>query len=265
MTGGACTGYPRYKTREWIPYDVVEVTECTRRLACRREGGVELRKYTDFYVAGVYRGIVTGCLVGCNLRCFFCWSPPSRDFPERHGDFYAAAQVVERLELLGRRHGIRRARLSCGEPTVCFDHLLQVLELIEESRWFDLFILETNGIVLALNPERVHELRRFSKLYVRVSLKGGSREGFEFRTGARGEALDLQFKAVEDLKAANLRFHAAAMTDPRIVSLEERKRLVERLWRTDPRLALLLEEEDVDPYATTIERLRRAGVDLRWR
>jgi Predicted Fe-S oxidoreductase len=99
---------------------------------------------------------------------------------------------------------------------------------------------------------------------VRISLKGGSREGFEFRTGAKGEALDLQFKAVEILKAANLRFHVAAMTDPRIMSLEERKKLVERLWRINARLALLLEEEVVDPYTTTIERLKHAGVELKW-
>ena len=117
--------------------------------------------------------------------------------------------------------------------------------------------------MLALNPEYIHRLKKFSKLYVRISLKGGSREGFEFRTGAKGEALDLQFKAVEILKAANLRFHVAAMTDPRIMSLEERKKLVERLWRINSRLALLLEEEVVDPYTTTIERLKHAGVELK--
>ena len=84
------------------------------------------------------------------------------------------------------------------------------------------------------------------------------------RTGAKGYALDLQFKAVELVKAAGLKFHVAAMADPRIMSLEERKRLVERLWHIDPRLVLSLEEEVVDPYRTTIERLKYAGVDLRW-
>lgn len=54
------------------------------------------------------------------------------------------------------------------------------------------------------------------------------------------------------------------MTDPRIMSLEERKKLVERLWRINSRLALLLEEEVVDPYTTTIERLKHAGVELKW-
>ncbi|HDI02235.1 MAG TPA: radical SAM protein [Ignisphaera sp.] len=257
--------YPRYITKNWIPYDVVEVTQATKAIVCRDIGDVEYRKYTDFYVAGVYRGIVTGCLVGCNLRCFFCWSPPSRDFPERYGEFYSPKQVVEYMEYLGKRYGIKKARLSCGEPTICWNHLLEVIKLIEESKWFELFILETNGIVIGLNPSLVKDLTRFTKLYVRISLKGGFRKGFEWRTGARGEALDLQYRAIEALRDSGIRFHVAAMTDPRIMSLEERREIIKRLWSIDPRLALSLEEEVIDPYRTTIKRLEYAGIDISWK
>lgn len=256
--------YPRYITPGWTPFDPLELADLTRKIVCRKRGDVEARKYTEFYVAGVYRGIVTGCLVGCNLRCFFCWSPPSRDFPESYGKFYEPEQAVNAMEELAVKHGVRKARLSCGEPTICWDHLVQVLELIEESEAFDLFILETNGLVIGARPELVDDLREFDKLYVRVSIKGGEPRGFERRTGASAEFLDLQFRAVEAFKESGVRFHVAAMTDPRIMGRGERAELVRRLWRIDSRLALSLEEEVVDPYRTTLERLRKAGVRLRW-
>jgi len=257
--------YPRYITPGWRPFDPLKLSEETRKIVCRRVGEVEARKYTEFYVAGVYRGIITGCLVGCNLRCFFCWSPPSRDFPEFYGRFYDPEAVVRRLEALARRSGVRKARLSCGEPTICWDHLIQVLELVERSKEFDTFILETNGVVIGARPELVEDLRGFKKLYARVSIKAGVPHGFEWRSGAIAEFLDLQFKAVEALSRSGIRFHVAAMTDPRIMSSSERAELIKRLWRIDPRQALSLEEKVVDPYETAIERLRKAGVEITWR
>ncbi len=256
--------YPRFITHNWKPYDVVEVTELTRKIVCRKIGGVEERKYTSFYVAGVYRGIVTGCVVGCNLRCFFCWSPISRDFPEFYGKYYSPEKAVNEMAKLARKSGVRKARLSCGEPTICWSHLLGVLELIEESPYFDLFILETNGIVLGLNPGLISELKKFSKLYVRVSIKGGTSEGFEFRTGAQGNALNLQFSAVKALAKSNIRFHVAAMTDSRVMSKREKNMLIEKLRGIEPTLAFLLEEENVDPYDTTLLRLKAANVKLNW-
>jgi hypothetical protein len=60
-------------------------------------------------------------------------------------------------------------------------------------------------------------------------------------------------------------FHVAAMSaDARIVSKHERQSLLERLTAIHPLLAHHLEEEVVDPYHTTVERLRHAGVNLTW-
>ncbi len=257
-------GYPRYITKNWKPYNPIEVTEQTYRIVCRVEKGVELRKYTSFYVAGVYRGIVTGCIVGCNLRCFFCWSPPSRDFPEKYGDFYTPEQAFYAMEYLAKKYGIRKARLSCGEPTICWNHLIDIIKLVEESKHFDIFILETNGIVLGIKPYLVNDLKKFSKVYVRVSLKAGYPQGFEWRTGAQKEYFELPYRAIEALDRAGIRFHVAAMTDPRIMSLEERSEIIRRLIAINPRLALMFEEEVVDPYDTTLMRLKYAGIKLKW-
>ena len=256
--------YPRFITPDFRPYDVIEISNITRSIVCRHVKRVEERKYTDFYVAGVYRGIVTGCVVGCNLRCFFCWSPISRDFPERFGEFYSSTKVAEILCNLAKHHRIRKARLSCGEPTICPQHLIEVLEYIEKCRDIELFILETNGIIMGIDESIVKKISNYSKVYVRVSLKAGRPEKFEERTGARREFFELPFRAIKYLLRHGVKFHVAAMTDPRIMSVDERRELINKLASIDPWLAQWLEEEDIDPYRTTLFRLRKAGIKLKW-
>ena len=56
--------YPRYVAENWIPFDPVELVKRTEAIVCRGDE----RKYTDFYVVGVYGGISTGYTVGCSLR-----------------------------------------------------------------------------------------------------------------------------------------------------------------------------------------------------
>jgi hypothetical protein len=50
--------------------------------------------------------------------------------------------------------------------------------------------------------------------------------------------------------------------DPRIVTRGERQSLLDRLASIHPALVDNLEEEVVDPYYTTLERLKYAGVKL---
>lgn len=260
--------YPRFwNPFKDKPFNPIEIAKLTRDIVCRVENGFEYRKYTSFYVAGVYRGIVTACGVGCCLRCFYCWVPLSRDFPEKYGKFYSPKEVSENIVKLARRYGIYKARISCCEPTICKDHLIQVLEFIEKCDDIKLFILETNGIIFGIDRDFVKEVLKFSKVYVRLSLKAGLPNGFTFRTGALPEFYELPFKAIEyfvEEGVALKRFHVAAMTDPRIMSNEEREKLIEKIWKIDPRLAINLEEEVIDPYETTLIRLKKAGIELKW-
>ena len=257
--------YPRYLEPNFKPYDPLAVTEVTKSIVCKKERGGELRKYSDIYVAGVYKGIVTGCVVGCNLRCFYCWSPLSRDFPENYGKFYTPENLVKIMENLGKKYYVRKARISCGEPTICWEHLINVIKLIEESKWFDLFILETNGLIIGAKPELVNDLKKFNKLYVRISIKAGYPDKFTWRTGAKQEFLELQYKAIEALNNTGIKFHVAAMTDPRIMESEERLAILRKIAKINYYLALTLEEEVIDPYKTTIFRLEKAGIKLKWK
>jgi uncharacterized Fe-S cluster-containing radical SAM superfamily protein len=254
------TSYPRCIGPGLESFDPVELAYETEKIVCRGDA----RKYTDFYVVGVYGGIATGYAVGCCLRCVFCWVDWSRDYPEKFGQFYSPDEAFRRLKAAAARRGVNRLRVSGAEPTIGKSHLLALLERFEASD-FGLFILETNGILFGVDKDYVRGISRLKKIHVRVSLKAGTPEAFARKTGARPESFEIPFRGVRNLLDCGVSFHVAAMSaDPRIMTPEERRGLIERLEDVDLGLALNLEEEIVDRYRTTLARLRYAGLDLDW-
>jgi len=267
--------YQRYLTSGFEPFDPLELAKETEGIVTRvGKEGVE-RKYTGIYSAPVYGGIATGYVVGCCLRCIYCWSNWSRDFPERFGRFYSPKETAKELFKAAeegitapgweRYRGLKinRLRLSGCEPTLGKEHLLSVLRYVKDSK-YKLFILETNGILLGADRDYVKQLAEFKeKLYVRVSFKAATPEGFTQRTGALGEYYELPFKALEYLLKEGIYARAAAMTDSRVMPEEERKILIQKLNEIDRAAAETLEEEQIDTYDTTIKRLR-AFTDLEY-
>ncbi|MEM2925049.1 MAG: radical SAM protein [Methanocellales archaeon] len=264
--------YQRFLTPEFKPFDPLELARITEKLVTRQgKNGLE-RKYVGIYSAPVYRGIATGYAAGCCLRCIYCWTDWSRDYPEKFGVFYSPKEVAERL-FKAAREGItapgwerfkhlkvNKLRLSGCEPTIGKEHLLTLLEYVENSSYP--FYLETNGIILGVDRDYVKKLARFSKfLYVRVSFKAATPDGFTQRTGAIGKYYELPFKALKYLLDEGIYARAAAMTDPRVMPIEEREILIKRLNEIDPaaNYSATLEEEQIDAYDTTIKRLKAAS------
>ena len=246
--------YPRFLYEGFTPFDPLELARRTEEIMARED----TRKYTAFYCTGVYGGISTGYTVGCCLRCIFCWVDFSRDFPETRGEFYTPEQVVGWLIKNARRKRMSRLRISGGEPTLCKQHLLAVLERIEPTGYG--FILETNGVPIGADEDYAAELARHACAHIRVSLKAATAEGFEARTGARGEFWELPYFAIERLLAAGADFHVAAMTDPRLMPEAERAALLARLRQAG--YTGWVEEERCDAYRSAVKRLRAAGWDL---
>lgn len=262
--------YQRFLTPEFKPFDPLTLAKETERIVTR-EGpeGLE-RKYTDFYSVPVYRGIATGYAAGCCLRCIYCWSNWSRDFPEKFGIFYSPREVASRLFKAARKGivyseywskilpEVNKLRLSGCEPTLGKKHLLSVLKFVKESN-YPLFILETNGIILGHDRDYVKKLAEFKeKLYVRVSIKAATPEGFTQRTGAIGKYFTLPFNALKFLLDEGIYAKAASMTDPEIMPKEERELLISMLHKIDQEANYpkTLEEEVIDMYDTTIKRLK---------
>jgi len=257
---GTLSPYPRCVRPGFEPFDPIELASETEKIVCRGDA----RKYTDFYVVGVYGGIATGYAAGCCLRCVFCWVDWSRDYPERFGEYYSPDEAFQKLRAAALKRGVNKLRISGAEPTIGKRHVLALLEHVETSE-FPLFILETNGILFGVDKEYVRAVASFTKPHVRVSLKAGTSEEFTRKTGAKPESFELPFHAIENLIDCGVSFHVAAMSaDPRIMSPEERKCLLQRLAAIDPRLPDDLEEEVVDPYKTTLARLKYAGLELDW-
>jgi uncharacterized Fe-S cluster-containing radical SAM superfamily protein len=188
----------------------------------------------------------------------------SRDFPEEHGRFYSPAEAFNQISHIGRKRRVSQLRISGAEPTIGKSHLLGFLEKVENSP-FQLFILETNSILLGADPDYARRIARFSKVHTRVSLKAGTPAAFTRKTGAVPESFDLPFKGIQNLMEAGASFHVASMTaDPRVLDKHERQSLLDRLESISPALVRNLEEEVVTPYPTAVERLRHAGIDLEW-
>ena len=252
--------YQRYLEPGFTPFDPLELARQTEKIVCRGDH----RKYTKFYCTGVYGGIATGFTCGCCLRCIFCWVNWSRDFPEKYGVFRSPGEAFRQLSRVARKAGVDQLRISGAEPTLGKSHLLGLLKRVENSP-FRLFILETNGILIGADPDYAHQIARFKKVHTRVSLKAGTPEAFTRKTGANPESFDLPFRGIVNLLKAGASFHVAAMSaDDRIIDKHERRGFLERLGSIAPALVDSLEEEVVNPYHTTLERLQHAGVKLIW-
>ena len=255
-----CETYQRYLEPGFTAFDPLKLAKQTERIVCRGDS----RKYTKFYCTRVYRGIATGYTCGCCLRCIFCWVNWSRDFPEKYGTFSSPTEAFENLSRIARKAQISQLRVSGAEPTLGKTHLLALLEKVEASA-FRLFILETNGILIGADPDYAKQIARFKKVHTRVSLKAGTPEAFTTKTGAKPESFNLPFQGIVNLLEAGASFHVAAMSaDTRIMAKRERENLFSRLASIHPALVDNLEEEVVDPYHTTLERLRHAGVKLKF-
>lgn len=260
--------YQRFLTNGFTPFDPLALAEETEKLVTREGPEGFERKYTGIYSAPVYGGIATGYAVGCCLRCIYCWTDWSRDFPEKFGTFYSPQWVARELFNAAERGitspgwerfrhmKVDKLRLSGCEPTLGKEHLLSTLADVAPSR-YPIFILETNGIILGSDRDYVKRLAQFAdKLYVRVSFKAATPEGFTGRTGALGDYYELPFKALKYLLDEGIHARAAAMTDPGVMPKEERHILIKKLREIDPGMARDLEEEQVDRYETTINRIK---------
>jgi uncharacterized Fe-S cluster-containing radical SAM superfamily protein len=165
------------------------------------------RKYYRFRPSRFYGGSAVGDVVGCNLRCMFCWSGRARDDPTV-GFWVDHVEAYKRLSTIASRKGYRYIRLSGGEPTIGWRHLTCLLDLVESEGKY-LFILETNGIILGADKGKACKLSSYKHLHVRLSLKACSPELFTKLTLAKPEAFQYQLLAARNLADCGVNFHVA--------------------------------------------------------
>jgi len=237
-----------------MPYDPVRLAQEIERVVVKGN----LKKYYRTARAGRwYGGIATADCCGCCLRCVFCWSGAPRDSPEAVGRFYSSQQIFNGLTACAKRFGYGQIRVSGNEPTIGREHLLELLELIDQTRYK--FILESNGMLI--DPEYAEQLSKFKRVHVRISVKGTNREEFSLLTEAVPEAFDLQLNAIRNLLDAGVSCHPAVMLS---FSPENNlEALKHRLREVNARLVSEVEEEYVFLYPHVVRRLNKAGIEPR--
>lgn len=240
--------------------DILSVTRSIEREVCLERGEQILRRYYRFRSSRHYGGSAVADVIGCNLACAYCWFWKVNSKPWL-GTLEPPMSVVKNLLSIARSRGYKVIRLSGGEPTLCFKHLIQVLDIFSSMRYADeLFILESNGVLLGLYREFIDMLVGYKGfLVVRISLKGCTKEEFEVITGVDGSVYDYQINALRHLASSPLRFLIAIPMS--FCTKGSFAKLLEQLSKILGELLVeVLEPEVVILYPSTIERLCRKGL-----
>lgn len=232
--------------------DPFKEAERLRKIVCQGEK----RKYYRFRGGNFYGGIVTADCVGCILDCAYCWSFYPRKNPEKVGNFFSPKEVAETLIRIAQRKSYKNVRISGNEPTLCKEHLLEVISLIPKDLTF---ILETNGILI--DEDFAKNLSKFKNLYVRVSIKGANKEMFSKITGTKPEFFQYQLMALKYLVNNKIDCRAAIMID-----LYDEKDLFDinkRLSEINPYLAEDLEFETLITFPFVEKNLSKRGITIK--
>jgi len=246
------------KVGDALGYDPVERHQKIESLVVGKRIGGDSRKYYRFRHDRWYGGIITADCAGCGLTCKFCWVRSEAVLEGRGvGEFLAPDQVARKILTLAKEKKIRQVRISGGEPTIGREHLLRLLNALQNKHIR--FILETNGILIGADDTYARELALFPFLHARVSLKGCNEEEFARLTGADPKGFQLQLAALVNLLKAGVSTHPAVMLS--FSGREAMDRLYHTIWKIDPRMHSEVEREEVILYSHVLEKLRRAKLE----
>ena len=203
-----------------------------------------------------YGGIATADCVGCNLRCVFCGPILSWMKKPTVGEYKSPKEVVKLLSMIAYKRGYRYIRVSGGEPTICMEHLIQVLE--EARNLPFLFILETNGILFGVHKEYVEMLSEYPNIHIRVSIKGANENEFERLTQAKKEFFKYQIQALVNLLDVGVSFHPAVVAS--FSTQDSINELKAKLNKISSELTDALEIEYIVLYPHVIRSLLKHGI-----
>jgi len=234
-------------------YDPIALTRAAERVVVRGNK----RKYARLArPLRFYGGITSAQEVGCNLRCKFCFSDKPVRRPHSTGRFYSPQEVFRALTKEAEKHGHRLISASASEGTLGQEHLLELLELVDQSKY--VFVLETNGITLGHDKDFAMSLSRFKNLHVRVSIKGSNKKEYNMLTGAISDSYELPFKALDYLIDAGVSCNACVMISfSNQKDIQTVKDKLHGLW---PGLLKSLELENITLFPKVAQRLSNANL-----
>ncbi|RCS54514.1 GTP 3',8-cyclase MoaA [Bremerella cremea] len=153
----------------------------------------------------------------CNIRCFYC-------MPLENIRFKARAELltfeeIARVVRVAALHGVRKLRLTGGEPLVR-SNLPELIRLLREIGGIEEVALTTNGILLA---EQAEALKQAGLSRVNISLDSLNEEIFQQITRRAGvERVLAGIAAAQKVGFAEIRLNTVAirhLTEGEIVPL----------------------------------------------
>ncbi len=180
-----------------IFYNPIELGQKIYPIICKKEEGSTKRRVYRFRVDKWYGGILTTDVVGCNLRCRFCWAWKTSSYNSNIGTFKSPSEIAHKIIELYNKTGIYKARFSGGEPLLCPENTLEAARLI--NRKGIKVIIETNGLFIHDIDKVLMLLRKASNTLLRISLKGCNRKVFSETTGAIPDGFDSQLATIKTL------------------------------------------------------------------
>jgi uncharacterized Fe-S cluster-containing radical SAM superfamily protein len=240
-----------------FPFDPVKRSEEVEYLVTKDSK----RLYYRFRPAPYYGGIATADAVGCCFLCAYCWNYNRNLHPERFREFYSPQQVASKLLNIAKKKSFKLFRISGAEPVLgerTFQHLIDVLRVIFQSKPDSLFILETNGFFLGRRPDLLESLEAYPNLRVRICLKGTDEESFEKITGAKKDFFRYPVTALKELLRLEVRAWPALMGD--LFSRDDIDRLEKFLKEQD--IHAELELEFLESYPFVLDNLRKRNIKI---
>jgi uncharacterized Fe-S cluster-containing radical SAM superfamily protein len=231
-------------------FDPIELSEQTEKIVVdgNKRKYVQLGRSLRFY-----GGTTSATEVGCNLRCKFCFSDQPVWNPKNTGKFYSPQEVFDGLAKNARNNGHQLISASASEGTIGLEHLYELLDIVEQSEF--IYILETNGINIGSNPDIAEQLAKYSRLHVRLSIKGCSPDEFHTLTGAYRSAYELQFNAINALKKYGVSFNVCVVAS--FSDADGVKAIKQKLFGISPGILKSLEIEKIKSFPKVKSRLKK--------
>jgi uncharacterized Fe-S cluster-containing radical SAM superfamily protein len=238
-----------------FPFDPVKRSEEVENLVTKDSK----RLYYRFRAARYYGGIATADAVGCCFLCAYCWNYNRNLHPERFKEFYSPQEVASKLLYIANKKSFRLFRISGAEPVLgekTFQHLIDVLRVIFQSKPDSLFILETNGFFLGQRLDLLENFKLYPNLRIRICFKGTDKESFEKITGAKKDFFRYPVLALRELLNLGVEAWPALMGD--LFSRDDIDRLEKFLKDQD--IHAELEMEFLERYPFVLENMRKRNI-----
>lgn len=237
-------------------YNPIRLAEIVEEQVSRRRNDLVERRYWRIRATRHYGGNVAGDVVGCNLRCAYCWAWQFA-YSTNKGFYLTPREAALRIMRAGP---YELARLTGGEPTIAWMHTKILAELLIRRNYT--FVLETNGTLIGAGVIEPRDIP--TGMFIRVSIKAPTPQSFHKVTGAEESAWTLQIRALERLLEAGFEpgrdFRASIVLG--VAPSKDYSLLLEKLASIHPRLLATLEPEEIVLYPHVKPLIERRGLRL---